>query len=361
MSASTETAAHPAYVESLDALRAEFRARGWDRPATGRVLVEMALHLLVMFGGSALFFMSSGWALKALGIVLAAVGSFGVATNTHTASHRATSSSRRFDSVLTYLGYPFLLGMGATYWHHKHVVVHHRAPNVYGVDDDIDVGPLFAILEPQRRDARGLLRGWYAVQWLFVPLAIGFNAFNMAWTSLRFLTSRLSDPKRRRLAHVLDVAALLAHAAVFGALLAAGLDPVEVLVFFVLRLVLLGYLLFAAFAPAHMPEEAVCLDARGRGREDYVAAVAATSLNFRAGALGRFLCSGVDFQIEHHLFPRYSHVYYARMAELVEDYCRHHGLPYRTIGWGEGIWKSLVVFVRPKRVVPLGPVTGGTR
>jgi hypothetical protein len=41
------------------------------------------------------------------------------------------------------------------------------------------------------------------------------------------------------------------------------------------------------------------------------------------------------------------------MAPIVEAYLRARGLPYRRVGWAEGVWKALCVFIRPKRVVRL--------
>jgi fatty acid desaturase len=62
-------------------------------------------------------------------------------------------------------------------------------------------------------------------------------------------------------------------------------------------------------------------------------------VNFKTGFFGRLVCSGVDYQIEHHLFPNVSHVFYPEISPFVQDLCREHGLPYRTLGWGYAIWK----------------------
>lgn len=69
--------------------------------------------------------------------------------------------------------------------------------------------------------------------------------------------------------------------------------------------------------------------------------------------IGRFLCAGLDYQIEHHLFPGISHVYYPEISRIVKAYCETHGYRYRTLGWGEAVMKSLGVFYRPKRVESL--------
>ena len=134
--------------------------------------------------------------------------------------------------------------------------------------------------------------------------------------------------------------------------------PLPVLALYAVRVVLLGYAIFIAFAPAHFPEEAAFLDREGKGRAeyfrkaDYILLQTSTTLNFRTGFFGRLFCAGVDYQIEHHLFPGYSHVYYPEMSRILKRFCEVNGYPYRTLGWWEAVWKSLVVFGRPKPVYP---------
>ena len=77
----------------------------------------------------------------------------------------------------------------------------------------------------------------------------------------------------------------------------------------------------------------------------------ATTVNFRAGPFGRLLCAGVDYQIEHHLFPGLGHTHYRRMAPQVEAFCRAHGYPYRVMSWRAAVWKSLRAMATPRPVV----------
>jgi fatty acid desaturase len=352
----------PGYLRSLAALKIEIRARGWNRRPTGRIVAELFAHLTVFGAGAWIFFSTPGALGAALGMALATLGSIGVATNTHTASHEATADRKPANALLTYLGYPLFTGMSATYWLHKHIAVHHKAANVLGVDDDIMLAPLFAITERTKAAAGPRARIWYRVQWLSLPFALAINGFNMLVTSWRFLATRLWDRRRRKRAHWMDLSALAGHALLWVALPMGFLPAGEVLAFYALRAALMGYAMFAVFAPAHFPDEAVCLDASA-DTSDFVAAVTSTTLNFRAGLLGRLLLSGVEYQIEHHLFPRVSHVHYPALATLVEAYCIHHGYPYRTLGWAGGVWKSLRVFHTPKRTEaqPFGSRTPTSR
>jgi linoleoyl-CoA desaturase len=129
--------------------------------------------------------------------------------------------------------------------------------------------------------------------------------------------------------------------------------------FYLLRAALLGCAVFLTAAPAHFPAEARFLSPEGHGdrasdrrHADYILLQTSTTVNFRTNWIGDLLCCGAQYQIEHHLFPTISHAYYPQMSPIVRRFCDAHGYPYQSIGWGEGIVKSLGVFWRPKRVEP---------
>ena len=126
-------------------------------------------------------------------------------------------------------------------------------------------------------------------------------------------------------------------------------SPLNGLGFYALRIAFMGYAMFAVFAPGHFPAEAACLDA-AEERTDFIALQTSASVNFRTGIIGRFFCGGLEYQIEHHLFPHVAHIYYPKMSPLVEEFCRQYGYPYRTLTWRQAIWKSLAVFRTPKRI-----------
>jgi fatty acid desaturase len=249
--------------------------------------------------------------------------------------------------------------MSAMHWLNKHVTVHHPTPNVIGLDDDVDLLPWFALTEEQFQAGGPLRRFWHRHQWIAAGPAIAFNGFNLLFTSWGFLFRALRDRDRRTRMHWIDLGVICAHLALWIALPMLLFPPLAVLGFYGLRTGLMGYAMFAAFAPAHFPVEARFLPADGhtdryayRRRSDYMLLQTATTVNFRTGWYGRMLCSGVDHQIEHHLFPGISHVHYPKVSRVVQRFCHERGYPYRTLGWGEAIWKSLLAFKHPKRVEP---------
>lgn len=339
-------------MNDLAALRARVTAHGWYRRAPGRVLGELACHLLLACGGSVAFFLCDHFLLRVLALLVSVGGSIGVGTNTHTSSHYATSNRRWVNEALTYLGHPLFLQLSATYWWHKHTVRHHPNPNLVGVDTDIDFSPWFALTDREVAHSSGRRRAYYRLQWLVVPFAIAANGPNVYAYSWRHVLRRLGDARQRKLMHWLDLSLLLLHWAIWVGLPLAFYPAADVLGFYGVRLILLGYAFFCILAPGHFPAEAVCLEPTpGTRRGDFCLRQTVATVNFCTGRIGRFLCSGLEYQIEHHLFPGVSHVFYPKMSRLVEAFCRERGYPYRTLGWLEAIHKSFLVFRRPKQVV----------
>ena len=333
--------------EALARLRKEIARRGWNRKATGRVLCELSLNLAVALGGIWVFLSSDSMVVCACAMIVSTAGSMGVATNTHTSSHYGTSGKRWVNELLTFLGYPVFVGLSACHWWYQHIVVHHPAPNVIGVDDDADLGPWFARTRDYVTRTSGRRRFYYEkLQWLVFPLTIAFISFNMQKSGWTTLIRALRNPDTRTTKRWIDLGAMIAHYVVWLAIPMMFFAPERVIGFYVLRVGLLGFAMFAVLAPGHFPSEAVCL-APGGGNRDYILLQTAASVNFRTGWIGRFVCSGLEYQIEHHLFPNLSHVYYPKLAPLVRDFCRQYGLPYRCYSWDVVIWKSLSMFRSP--------------
>jgi fatty acid desaturase len=330
----------------------EFEKRGWQRKATARILFELSINVLLSLSGIVVFLAWDSLPVRACGMILSTAGSIGVGTNTHTSSHYATSDKRWVNEMLTYFGCTFFLGLSATYWWYKHLTVHHLAPNVVGVDKDADLLPWFAMTEPEVARG-GRLRIFYykKIQWIMFPFFLALNGFGMQLSGFTYLARALKSPHRRKRSHWIDMAALLLFFAAWAVAPMFYFPVLDVLAFYALRISLMGYAMFAVFAPSHLPSEAVRFSEDKRDL-DRVFLQTATTLNFRTGPIGRLICSGLEYQIEHHLVPQFSHVYYPRMRPLIEEFCRERGLPYRTLQWDHALWKCWMVFRTPQPVNP---------
>lgn len=326
-------------------LRAEIARHGWTRKPTRRTVLELGAHLATMTGGIALSAVATGTIAYGIGIILATAGMMGVASNTHTSSHHATSDRRWINEALTLFGCSFVLGLSATYWWDKHLK-HHAAPNVHGDDEDASFAPWFALTDREVNAAGRAGRTYYRhVQCFVFPIAIALNAPNMQKNGVVFLCQEIRRRHGRRMVLWLDALGLAGH---FGLNTALpyylwgcwGLAP------YALRLIAFSYAMFAFFGPAHLPGEAVAMERAPTMRG--LPFLLAATVNFRAGWIGRWLASGLDDQIEHHMFPDISHVHYRALRPLVKEFCRTQGLPYRRMPWTRALRSALRVLRVPK-------------
>ena len=246
-----------------------------------------------------------------LAVVFTQIGFLG-----HDAGHRQIFSTRQ-DSYVTgiLLGN---LGIGLSYgwWVDKHNR-HHAHPNTEDADPDIAVGAL-AFTAAQARTSRGAARLVFRYQaYLFFPLLL-LEAASLHVASVQALTRRAA--RRRSWEKVL----LAVHGAGYLTVVFLVLSPVKAVVFILVQQGLFGLYLGCSFAPNHkgMP----VLDAADRC--DFLRRQALTSRNVRGGRLTDFALGGLNYQIEHHLFPSMPRPNLRRAQPLIEAFCRQHGVPY---------------------------------
>lgn len=333
------------------ALREELNRLGYARRTPFALFGEWLLLMALYVGALVAIFLVEAWWAKCAVMVVLTFAGMGIATNTHTASHHAVSRHRWVNDLFLYFGYPFLHQVSATFWRHKHLVLHHPNPNVIGVDYDADLAPFFALDRAEYERATGFHRWWYRHQVFFLPVLLAGNFFSMAWAGWSFLLRRLADPATRSASHWFDLAAMLLHWVAWVIVPMLFLDPLDVLLFALARFGMMSYAMFAVFAPGHMPVAAQLVDHEAK-RGNFLMMQTLTTMNFRTGPIGRLLCGGLEFQIEHHLFPTISPRHYPKMSRHVQAFCERHGYPYRTEGWGRAMWLSLQAFRMPKPILP---------
>ena len=339
-------------IEAVTDLRREFARRGWDKKATGRIVFQLSIHVTLALAGIVIFLACHNPALEVLGLLISTFGCMGVGTNTHTSTHYATSEKRWVNEALSYFGYPMFLGLSATYWWHKHVVLHHPAPNVVGVDSDADLLPWFAITADEVHASSGLRRFYYEhLQFWLFPLALALNYFSIEAGGWTHLMGMLRHSKGRKSAHWIDLGAMILHYVIWIGVPLLFWPLPAVAGFYILRSILLGYAMYAILAPGHFPAEAQRTTAEARNGADFFAVQTAGTVSFRTGLLGRFVCSGLEYQVEHHLFPNISHIYYPQVSVAVQAFCAEHGLSYRSYSWPMALWKSWKVLRFPQQVV----------
>lgn len=238
----------------------------------------------------------------------------------HDAGHHQVFASRRANYLLGVLHANLAIGLSYGWWVDKHNR-HHAHPNQQGKDPDIEIGAL-AFTAAQAGNRGKLAAVVYRYQaFLFFPLLL-LEAFSLHVDSVRALVGRTT---RRATRHRGWEAALFAaHVAGYLSLVFLVLSPLRAIVFVGVHQALFGLYLGCSFAPNH--KGMAMLDADDR--QDFLRRQVLTSRNVRGHWLTDFMLGGLNYQIEHHLFPSMPRPNLHRAQTLVREFCAHHHLAY---------------------------------
>ncbi len=262
--------------------------------------------------------------------ILLGLSAAGIGFNTqHDGGHHAYSNSVWVNKLMAMT--LDLIGGSSYLWHWKHVVFHHPSVNIAGHDTDINLGILARLTPHQKR--RTFHRWQHLYLWpLYGLLAIKWQLlddFRKLITG-RVGAHRIPRPRKWDLV-VLVVGKAIFLTAAFGVPLLFH-SPMVVLFFYGVAALVLGIVLSVVFQVAHCVEGAEFpLPPEGSGRIENAWAIhqAETTVDFaRRSRVLTWLLGGLNFQIEHHLFPRISHVNYPAISRLVEETCRDFGVKY---------------------------------
>jgi fatty acid desaturase len=234
----------------------------------------------------------------------------------HDAGHRQISGSRRANYILGILHGNLGIGLSYGWWVDKHNR-HHAHPNTEGADPDIAIAAV-AFTGAQAQSGGRAARLMFRYQaYLFFPLLL-LEGVSLHAASIRALTSRAS---RHRAA---EIALLAAHLVGYLAIVMLVLSPVKALVFVLVQQGLFGVYLGSSFAPNH---KGMAMLAAG-DRTDFLRRQVLTSRNVRGGWLTDFALGGLNYQIEHHLFPSMPRPNLRRSQALIAAFCRQRDVPY---------------------------------
>jgi linoleoyl-CoA desaturase len=317
------------HVQLKQAVGRYFAGSGRSPHADGRMWTKTAVllvwatgsYLLLVFGEVASWYRVL--LAVSLGLAMAGIG-FGVM---HDANHGSYAEGARGNRVL---GFTLDLIGGSSYlWRHKHNVLHHTYTNVAGHDLDLGANALlrFAPWQPHRPFMR----------WQHLYIWILYAIYPLGWWLVddfqRVLTGRIDGREVPRPPRAELVALLAGKVVFFGWAFAVPLlvHPTwRVVPFAAVTVATLGLTLATTFQLAHCVGEAEFHDATaGAVARDWAAHQVATTVDFARG--NRLLCwylGGLNFQIEHHLFPKVCHVHYPALSAIVEATCAAHGIHY---------------------------------
>lgn len=280
-----------------------------------------------------LLFLPMSWAPRALcslllGFVLACIG-FNVM---HDANHGSYSSRKWVNQVL---GLTLnALGGNNFIWKQKHNIIHHTYTNIDGVDDDIAKSPFIRMCPSQP---------WvpaHRLQHVYTPFLYAFSS--IIWIFYqdfeKYFTRKIVDARLSKMSmadHFVFWSSKLLYI-LFYMLIPITLTGWKAwLLLFLAMNIGLGFTLSIVFQLAHVVEETEFELVTGdttRIENEWATHQVITTANFSPNQpIISWFVGGLNYQIEHHLFPRISHIHYAAISKIVQGECTAFDLPYHSL------------------------------
>ncbi|KHL02591.1 fatty acid desaturase family protein [Sinomonas humi] len=252
-----------------------------------------------------------------------------VAFLAHEAGHRQILAGGPANDVLA-RALAVVAGVSFSWWDSKHTR-HHANPNRVGRDPDIEVDTISFLQEDAAK-----ARGWRALitrrqGWLFFPL-LTLEGINLHYLSFRHLFSRGPVKARWTELGLLALRFGLVLVPLFW-LLPLGMG----FAFLGVQLAVFGLYMGATFAPNHKGMPVIAPDAK----LDFFSKQVRTSRNISGGWWATWLMGGLNYQVEHHLFPSMPRPHLARARKLVREQCTELAVPYAETS----IWRSYGIVI----------------
>lgn len=243
--------------------------------------------------------------------------------NGHDAGHRQSFASTFKNDVVGLIHGNFGLGMSFSWWVDKHNA-HHARPNEIDSDPDISI-PVVVFTREDALRKRGLLRFIAAHQAIFFFPLLALVAMDLQRASVKFLLRGKSRfPKT-------ELALLVLHYVAYFSLLFLALPFWQAIVFMLIHKAAAGLYLGSVFAPNHKG----MLITEHDSKIDFLRRQVLTARNVRANVLVDNWYGGLNYQIEHHLFPSMPRGNLAQAQQIIRRYCEDHGISYYETGMAE--------------------------
>lgn len=310
---------------------AYFEHTGRPRRDVAQMYWKTAILLasFALFYGLLVFVANVWWQALPLAILLGLVVACIGLNVQHDGAHQAYSERPWVNKLMALM--LDLIGGSSYLWYYKHVLYHHTYVNITGEDTDIDLGALARVTPFQRR------LPFHRWQHFYIWPLYGFMAIN--WQLFgdfkEMIAGHMGGHQFPR-AKGWDLVTFLVGKAVFFTL-AFGIPLLlhpwwAVLLFYAVAAGVAGMVLSVVFQLAHCVEGAEFpMPHEDTAEIEHAWAIhqVETTVDFaRRSRMVAWLLGGLNFQIEHHLLPRISHIHFPALSEIVEDTCRKYGVKF---------------------------------
>ena len=321
------------YVEVKKEVDHYFKSNNISKNANGAMVFKttlflsllVGLYVLIVFGGFNI------WITFAMAIVIGMVQAFIGFNVCHDAIHGSYSSNGRVNKLLSYTFN--LIGANAYVWKITHNTVHHTYTNIPGHDEDLDVAPGLVRLS-RLEEKKSIMRYQHLYAFFLYGLASLSWVFRKDY--VKFFQSKIgqTDNRNHPTREYFDLfffKAVYYTLFIVVPLIVMDITWWQFIIGFLCMHWAEGLVLGLVFQLAHtvegidFPEP----DENGSMEESWAVHQMHTTANFsRKSSLAAFLCGGLNFQVEHHLFANICHIHYPAISTIVERVAKKHNVPY---------------------------------
>lgn len=260
-----------------------------------------------------------------LGINFAGIG-FNVM---HDGAHGAYSSRQWLNDMM---GYSLnLMGGDVQLWKIKHNMIHHSFTNIEGLDDDINIQPFLRTNENQKKYKFHRFQHIYA---LFL-----YGLTYLMWVTRddfqKYFRRKIGDTSFRKFTvkqHIIFWASKVFYFALLIGVPMYFVGIWQTILGYATMAAVCGILIAVVFQLAHVVEETQFSNAKnttGIVEDEWAVHQIKTTANFATKSrMVSWFTGGLNFQVEHHLFPRISHIHYPKVNQFVKETCEQYGIQY---------------------------------
>ncbi len=223
------------------------------------------------------------------------------------------------------------LGANNFMWRSKHNIIHHTYTNIEGIDDDIEAKPLLRLCETQKHYKIHRFQHWYF--WAAYSLLYIWWVFFTDYK--KYFLGRIGPtpvPKMKIVDHISFWGFKVLHAFIFMVIPIMTVGFSTWVIGFLVYTMFAGVVLSIVFQLAHTVEQTHFPQANtetGKMEDEWAIHQLKTTANFAtSNRLISWWVGGLNFQVEHHLFPRISHVHYPAISRIIKKACMDFNVPY---------------------------------
>lgn len=309
-----------------------FTSTGRSRNANGLMVFKVIFYVVSLFGawGILLFAAPPIWAQYLCWATIGLFAAFAGLGICHDAIHGSLFKSARLNKIFSF--YFNVLGANDYIWSIMHNKVHHTYTNIDGHDEDLEAVPFLRMSPHKPRKPIHRIQhllaipvyGLATISWVFMK-----DFKKMSQKKIGSLATP-SHPRKAWINLFLGKAIYYSLFIIMPAIFVQA-PWYHIVLGFVLMHYLEGMTLALIFMLAHVVEEIhyPMPDEKGHINRGWAAHQMYTTANFATGsAIASFFCGGLNYQVEHHLFPTVCHVHHPAISKITQKTAEEFGLPY---------------------------------